>query len=72
MSRKILIATEKAFAPKAVELIAKRPGGWSQIAPTVIPLADVVEGALRPMAEGRATEIKVLIDPWAVEPRSIR
>lgn len=58
--------------PRAVELIARRPGGWARIAPTVIPLADVVEGALLPMASGRAPAIKVLIDPWAVGPRPIR
>ena len=58
--------------PAAVALIARRPGGWSGIAPTVIPLADVVDGALRPMAEGRAAAIKLLIDPWADAPRPIR
>lgn len=57
--------------PRAVELIARRPGGWSRIAPRVIPLADVVDGALRPLASGTAPAIKVLIDPWAVQARPI-
>ena len=57
--------------PKAVELIARRPGGWSRLAPTVIPLAHVVEGALRPLAEGTAPAIKALIDPWSAQVRPI-
>jgi len=50
--------------PRAVELIASRPGGWSSIAPEVLPLSDLVDGALRPMSEGRPPAIKTLIDPW--------
>ena len=57
--------------PRAVELIARRPGGWARIAPEVLPLADVVDGALRPMSEGRAPAIKSLIDPWGSERRPI-
>jgi len=57
--------------PRAVELVASRAGRWGRIAPDVLPIADVVEGALRPMSEGRAPAIKTLIDPWAVEPRPI-
>lgn len=51
--------------PRAVELISSRPGGWSAIAPEVLPLTDLVEGALRPMSEGRPPAVKTLIDPWA-------
>lgn len=57
--------------PRAVELIASRAGRWGTIAPDVLPLADLVEGALRPMSEGRAPAIKTLIDPWATTPRSL-
>lgn len=58
--------------PRAVELIAMRPGGWTRIAPRVLPLSEVVSGALLPMSEGRAPAIKSLIDPWADEARDIR
>lgn len=55
--------------PLAVELVARRRGHWALIAPTVLPLADLVEGAIRPMVEGRAPVIKALIDPWARKSR---
>jgi (R,R)-butanediol dehydrogenase/meso-butanediol dehydrogenase/diacetyl reductase len=58
--------------PEAVELIARRPGGWNRIAPAVIPLDDLVEGALRPMSEGRADAIKILIDPVGERSRPVR
>jgi (R,R)-butanediol dehydrogenase/meso-butanediol dehydrogenase/diacetyl reductase len=58
--------------PRAVELIASRPGGWARIAPEVLPLAEVVEGALRPMSEGRPPAVKTLVDPWGTERRRIR
>ncbi len=58
--------------PKAVELIARRPGGWRRIAPRVIPLEDLVESALRPMSEGRAPAIKILIDPRANVERELK
>ena len=57
--------------PRAVELIASRPGGWSSIAPEVLPLSGLVDGALRPMSEGRSPAIKTLIDPWADAPRPL-
>ncbi|MGP3534092.1 zinc-dependent alcohol dehydrogenase [Microbacterium sp. RD1] len=58
--------------PRAVDLIASRPGGWSRIAPRVIPLQDIVGSALQPMSEGRAPAIKMLIDPWAEKARPTR
>lgn len=57
--------------PPAVELIARRAGNWSVIAPRVLPLADLVEGAIRPLAEHSAPAIKVLIDPWARHARDL-
>jgi (R,R)-butanediol dehydrogenase/meso-butanediol dehydrogenase/diacetyl reductase len=47
--------------PEAARLIAGRRGDWGLIAPAPIPMEDVVEGALRPMAEGRPPAIKSLI-----------
>ncbi len=58
--------------PRAVELVARRAGRWAAVAPTVIPLADLVDGALRPMSEGRPPAVKTLIDPWSNERRPIR
>ncbi|WP_449282062.1 zinc-dependent alcohol dehydrogenase [Leucobacter sp.] len=49
--------------PEAAQLIAQRRGRWGGIAPDPLPLTDVVEGALRPMSEGRPPAIKTLITP---------
>jgi len=50
--------------PEAVRLLGSRDD-WALLAPEVLPLDDVVDGALRPLAEGRSTRIKTLVDPWA-------
>lgn len=55
--------------PRAVEIVARRSGTWGSIAPRVLPLAELVDGALRPMSEGRAPAIKTLIDPWIDQAR---
>jgi (R,R)-butanediol dehydrogenase / meso-butanediol dehydrogenase / diacetyl reductase len=55
--------------PDAVRLLAARDD-WGLLAPEVLPLDEVVEGALRPLSEGRSTRIKTLIDPRASEPRA--
>ena len=55
--------------PRAVEIVARRSGTWGRVAPRVLPLSELVEGALRPMSEGRAPAIKTLIDPWIDEAR---
>lgn len=54
--------------PEAVRLLAAR-GDWSDVAATVLPLDDLVDGALRPLLEGGRTQIKTLIDPRATERR---
>ncbi len=68
LTEKTLIGTNALVRetdfPTAVELVARRRGRWRLVAPRVLPLADLVEGALRPMGEGRAPAIKTLIDPW--------
>jgi (R,R)-butanediol dehydrogenase / meso-butanediol dehydrogenase / diacetyl reductase len=58
--------------PRAVEVVARRRGTWAAIAPRVLPLDELVEGALRPMSEGRAPAIKTLIDPAATASRPLR
>lgn len=57
--------------PRAVELIAKRAGRWSLIAPRVVPLEDYIEEGLRPMSEGRPRAIKTLVDPRGTTVRPI-
>jgi (R,R)-butanediol dehydrogenase/meso-butanediol dehydrogenase/diacetyl reductase len=57
--------------PTAVELVARRRGRWAIVAPKVLPLDRLVEGALQPMSEGRAPAIKTLIDPQATTERDM-
>jgi (R,R)-butanediol dehydrogenase/meso-butanediol dehydrogenase/diacetyl reductase len=56
----------------AVELLEGETELWARIAPTVIPLDDLVEGGLRPMVDGRPTPIKALLDPRVDAARAIR
>ncbi len=53
----------------AVALLQSRPD-WSDIAPDVLPLDDLVDGALQPLLAGQAAQVKALIDPWATAPRA--
>jgi (R,R)-butanediol dehydrogenase/meso-butanediol dehydrogenase/diacetyl reductase len=55
--------------PEALRLLASRESAWSDVAPTVIPLSQLVSDGLLPMAEGRSTRVKTLVDPWATAPR---
>lgn len=63
-------ARESDF-PRAVELVARRAGRWGVVAPWVLPLDELVDGALRPMSEGRPPAVKTLIDPWSQQRRPI-
>jgi hypothetical protein len=58
--------------PTAAAMIAADPGAWVELAPIVLPLGQVVESGLIPMAEGRAPQIKMLFDPTLDEPRPLR
>lgn len=49
--------------PTALDMLAARKPGWADVAPTAIPLEDVVGRALLPLLEGRSVQIKSLIDP---------
>lgn len=49
--------------PEAARLVAARRGGWGSIAPDPLPIDELVEGALRPMTQGRPPAIKTLIRP---------
>jgi len=56
--------------PEAVRLLALDPGVWQEVAPTAIPLERVVEDGIVPMLEGRAAQIKLLVDPWTRDARA--
>jgi (R,R)-butanediol dehydrogenase/meso-butanediol dehydrogenase/diacetyl reductase len=76
LEEKVLIGTNALVReidfPRAVELIAKRRGRWSTIAPRVVPLSGLVDEALRPMSEGRSKAIKTLIAPRGELTRGLR
>jgi (R,R)-butanediol dehydrogenase/meso-butanediol dehydrogenase/diacetyl reductase len=57
--------------PEAIRLLGAR-GDWSDISGEVLPLDDLVDGALRPLQSGRATQVKTLIDPWTRRRRDAR
>ncbi|HEX3463224.1 MAG TPA: alcohol dehydrogenase catalytic domain-containing protein [Candidatus Elarobacter sp.] len=54
--------------PEAARLLALEPSLWQHVAPSAIPLDRVVEDGIVPMLQGRAAQIKLLVDPWT--PRS--
>ena len=56
--------------PEAARLLALEPSLWQAVAPTAIPLDRVVEDGIVPMLEGRAAQIKLLVDPWTRESRA--
>ncbi len=47
----------------AVDLLEDGDDLWSRVAPTVVPLDDLLDKGLRPMIEGGETPIKLLLDP---------
>jgi (R,R)-butanediol dehydrogenase / meso-butanediol dehydrogenase / diacetyl reductase len=61
-----------ADLPEALRLLAGRGNGWSDVAPEMLPLTELVAGGIRPMAEGRSARVKTLIDPWATTARARR
>jgi (R,R)-butanediol dehydrogenase/meso-butanediol dehydrogenase/diacetyl reductase len=58
--------------PEALRLLAARTEPWSDVAPLALSLDRLVPDGLEPLADGRSTRIKTLIDPWAVETRPTR
>ncbi|GGI38677.1 2,3-butanediol dehydrogenase [Cnuibacter physcomitrellae] len=52
--------------PEAVRLLAARAAtdGWDDIASLVLPLRDLVQEGLEPLADGSSPQIKTLVDPW--------
>jgi (R,R)-butanediol dehydrogenase/meso-butanediol dehydrogenase/diacetyl reductase len=56
--------------PEAARLLALDPAVWSDVAPVAIPLDRIVEDGIVPILEGRAPQIKMLVDPWASNTRN--
>ncbi len=56
------------FGP-AVEMLEAGGDVWRLVAPSVLPLEDLVTGGLAPMAAGDPTPIKTLFDPRIDSPR---
>jgi len=56
--------------PEALRLLGARGGGWADVAPAILPLEELVSEGIRPMAEGRGTRVKTLIDPWSTSART--
>lgn len=69
ISENQLIGTNALVAatdlPQALQLLGRRPGSWSDVAPTALALEDLVGDGIRPLALGQSTRVKTLIDPWA-------
>jgi (R,R)-butanediol dehydrogenase / meso-butanediol dehydrogenase / diacetyl reductase len=55
--------------PEAARLLASEPALWQHVAPSAIPLDRLVEDGIAPMLEGRAGQIKMLVDPWTATAR---
>jgi (R,R)-butanediol dehydrogenase/meso-butanediol dehydrogenase/diacetyl reductase len=55
--------------PEALRLLGARGGTWSDVAPVVLALDELVERGLEPMARGASDRIKTLLDPWAASAR---
>ena len=52
----------------ALQLLAARTSGWSDIAPEIIPLERLVPDGILPISERTATRAKTLVDPTATVP----
>jgi len=60
----------KDDVPEAARLLSVDQGAWRDVAPVAIPLERLVEDGLVPLAEGRAPNIKLLVDPWTTATRA--
>jgi (R,R)-butanediol dehydrogenase/meso-butanediol dehydrogenase/diacetyl reductase len=49
--------------PEALVALADRQDGWSDVAPELLTLDELVPSGLQPLVDGRAPQIKALIDP---------
>ncbi len=51
-------------------MLALEAAAWQEVAPVAIPLERIVEDGIVPMLEGRAAQIKLIVDPWTRTSRS--
>jgi len=58
--------------PEAARLLALDAAAWQEVAPVAIPLDRIVEDGIVPILEGRAAQVKLLVDPWTRTVRSTR
>jgi hypothetical protein len=58
--------------PRALQLLARRPGPWADVEPLALGLGDLVDSGLRRLAADQSARVKTLIDPWAPATRSTR
>ena len=58
--------------PEALRLLAAREEGWGDIAPEALPLEQLLDEGVLPLAEGRSTRVKTLFDPSIDAPRPTR
>ena len=61
-----------ADLPEALRLLAARAEPWDDVAPVALSLDRLVEDGIEPLAHGRSTRIKTLVDPWAERTRPTR
>jgi (R,R)-butanediol dehydrogenase/meso-butanediol dehydrogenase/diacetyl reductase len=58
--------------PTALDILAARASGWTDVAPSVRPLSELVSHALNPIADGNPLVVKSLFDPAADHARLAR
>jgi (R,R)-butanediol dehydrogenase/meso-butanediol dehydrogenase/diacetyl reductase len=63
-----LIGTNAVVAaddlPRALALLGRRAGSWTDVAPVALSLDDLVDEGILPLASGTSTRVKTLVDPW--------
>jgi (R,R)-butanediol dehydrogenase/meso-butanediol dehydrogenase/diacetyl reductase len=58
--------------PRALDLLGARSGGWADVAPRLLSLADVIDSGLPDLVAGASRQIKTLVDPTSAESRPYR
>lgn len=54
----------------AMDFLSRREARWDDVAPVALSLDELLSEGLEPLANGRSTRIKTLIDPWAEASRT--